>query len=85
MPRSQTLLKIEVFSMKLLTAAFSRLPEFQQLLSALEGGRSPMALSGAAAIHRVHAAAAIGLPTHGRLYTSPTPRDSFDSGMAGGG
>ena len=35
--------------MKLLTAAFSRLPEFQQLLSALEGGRSPMALSGAAA------------------------------------
>ena len=49
--------------MKLLTAAFSRLPEFQQLLSALEGGRSPMALSGAAAIHRVHAAAAIGLTT----------------------
>ena len=47
--------------MKLLTAAFSRLPEFQQLLSALEGGRSPMALSGAAAIHRAHIAAGIGL------------------------
>ena len=47
--------------MKLLTAAFSRLPEFQQLLSALEGGKSPAALSGAAAIHRCHTAAAIGL------------------------
>ncbi len=47
--------------MKLLTAALSRLPEFQQLLSALEGGRCPAALSGAAAIHRVHTAAAIGL------------------------
>ena len=49
--------------MKLLTAAFSRLPEFQSLLSALEGGRSPAALSGAAAIHRCHAAAALGLIT----------------------
>jgi len=48
---------------KLLTAALSRLPEFQQLLAALEGGRSPAALTGAAAIHRVHAAAAIGLTT----------------------
>ena len=47
--------------MKLLTAALNRIPEFQQLLSALEGGRSPMALSGAAAIHRVHIAAGIGL------------------------
>ena len=49
--------------MKLLTAALNRLPEFQQLLAALEGGQSPAALSGAAAIHRVHAAAAIGLTT----------------------
>ncbi len=47
--------------MKLLTAAVSRLTEFQQLLTALEGGRSPVALSGAAAIHRVHIAAGIGL------------------------
>ena len=49
--------------MKLLTAALSRLPEFEELLAALEGGRSPAALSGAAAIHRVHAAAYIGLTT----------------------
>ena len=49
--------------MKLLTAALSRLPEFEELLAALEGGRSPAALSGAAAIHRVHAAACIGLTT----------------------
>ncbi|MCI8912552.1 MAG: transcription-repair coupling factor [Lawsonibacter sp.] len=49
--------------MKLLTAAISRIPEFQQLLAALEGGRSPAALSGAAAIHRVHIAAGIGLIT----------------------
>ena len=49
--------------MKLLTAAVSRIPEFQQLLSALEGGRSPAALSGAAAIHRVHIAAGAGLIT----------------------
>ena len=47
--------------MKLLTAALNGMPEFQQLLSALEGGRSPAALSGAAAIHRVHIAAGIGL------------------------
>ncbi|MCI8303229.1 MAG: transcription-repair coupling factor [Lawsonibacter sp.] len=47
--------------MKLLTAALNRLPEFQQLLAALEGGRSPVALSGAAAIHRCHIAAGIGL------------------------
>ena len=49
--------------MKLLTAALNRLPEFGQLLAALEGGRSPVALSGAAAIHRCHIAAGIGLMT----------------------
>ena len=49
--------------MKLLTAALNRLPELQQLLTALEGGRSPVALSGTAAIHRAHAAAWIGLAT----------------------
>ena len=58
MPRSD---ENEVFHVKLLTAALNRIPEFQQLLSALEGGRSPAALSGAAAIHRVHIAAGIGL------------------------
>ena len=49
--------------MKLLTAALNGIPEFQQLLSALEGGRSPAALSGAAAIHRCHIAAGVGLIT----------------------
>ena len=49
--------------MKLLTAALNRLPEFGQLLAALEGGRSPVALSGVAAIHRCHIAAGIGLMT----------------------
>ncbi|NBI11911.1 transcription-repair coupling factor [Colidextribacter sp. OB.20] len=49
--------------MKLLTAALKRLPEFGQLLAALEGGRSPAALSGPAAIHRCHIAAGIGLMT----------------------
>ena len=49
--------------MKLLTAALNGMPEFQQLLSALEGGRSPAALSGAAAIHRCHIAAGVGLIT----------------------
>ncbi len=49
--------------MKLLTAAIRQIPEFQQLLTSLETNRTPAALSGAAAIHRVHAAAGIGLLT----------------------
>ncbi|MEA4933784.1 MAG: transcription-repair coupling factor [Lawsonibacter sp.] len=49
--------------MKLLTAALNRIPEFQQLLSAMEGGRCPVALSGVAAVHRAHMAAGIGLQT----------------------
>ena len=49
--------------MKLLTAALNRIPEFQQLLSAIEGGRCPVALSGVANIHRTHVAAGIGLMT----------------------
>ena len=49
--------------MKLLISALNRLPEFQELLACLEGGRSPVALSGAAAIHRVHLAAGVGLST----------------------
>ena len=49
--------------MKLLTAALNRIPEFQQLLSAMEGGRCPVALSGAANLHRTHIAAGIGLMT----------------------
>ena len=49
--------------MKLLTAALNRIPEFQQLLSAMEGGRCPVALSGVAAVHRTHIAAGVGLMT----------------------
>ena len=49
--------------MKLLTAALNRLPEFQELLACLEGGRCPVALSGVSAIHRVHIAAGVGLMT----------------------
>ena len=49
--------------MKLLTAALNRLPEFQQLVQAIEGGRSPAALSGVAAIHRAHIAAGLALVT----------------------
>ncbi|OUQ76895.1 transcription-repair coupling factor [Flavonifractor sp. An100] len=49
--------------MKLLTAACTRLPDVEQLLAALEGGRSPAALTGVAVVHRAHIAAAIGLRT----------------------
>ena len=49
--------------MQLLIDALNRIPEFQQLLSALEGGRSPAALSGVAAVHRTHMAAGIGTMT----------------------
>ena len=49
--------------MKLLTAALSRMPEFEQLLSAMEGGRCPVALTGVAAVHRAHVAAGVGLIT----------------------
>jgi transcription-repair coupling factor (superfamily II helicase) len=49
--------------MKLLTTALDRIPEFQQLLSAMEGGRCPVALSGVAAVHRAHLAAGVGRST----------------------
>ena len=62
--------------MKLLTAALSRLPEFEQLLTAVEGGRCPAALSGAAAVHRAHITAALGLKTERPIVEVPvlTPR-----------
>lgn len=50
--------------MQLLTAAVQQIPEFQQLLSAIEGGRCPAALSGVAAIHRAHVTAGLGLASH---------------------
>ncbi len=51
------------------------MPEFQELLAAVEGGRSPVALSGAAAIHRVHIAAGVGLMT-GRPVVMVCPGES---------
>ena len=63
--------------MQLLIDALNRIPEFQQLLSALEGGRSPAALSGVAAVHRAHMAAGIdvykrqGSAGGGRGYDGP--------------
>ena len=45
--------------MKLLTYALNDLPEFKQLLSAIDGGACPAAVSGLAAVHRAHLAAAL--------------------------
>ena len=50
-------------NMTLLAAAVSRLPEFQELIAAMEAGRCPVALSGVAAVHRTHVAAGIYLAT----------------------
>ena len=48
-------------NMQLLTASVSRLPEFEQLCAAIEGGACPVALSGVAAVHRAHIAAGLSL------------------------
>ena len=45
--------------MKALLPILNRVPEFQQLLDALDAGRSPAALSGLAPVHRAHFAAGI--------------------------
>lgn len=50
-------------NMTMLTAAISRLNEYQELIAAIEGGKCPVALSGAAAVHRAHIAAGIHLTT----------------------
>ena len=64
--------------MKLLTYTLNDLPEFKQLLSAIDGGACPAAVSGLAAVHRAHFAAALGLVT-GR----PTVVVCADEGEAG--
>ena len=51
--------------MELLRSVLKNLPEFQELTAALEGGKSPAAVSGLAAVHRAHFAAARG-PAPGR-------------------
>ena len=45
--------------MKLLACALNDLPEFRQLLTAIDGGACPAAVSGLAAVHRAHFAAAL--------------------------
>ncbi len=49
--------------MERLLTALEQLPEFEQLLSAMEAGRCPAAVSGLAAVHRAHFAAAIHCKT----------------------
>ena len=49
--------------MELLRSVLKSLPEFQELTAALEGGKSPAAVSGLAAVHRAHFAAALGQET----------------------
>ena len=46
--------------MNILRSVLQNLPEFQQLLAALDGGQSPAAVSGLGAVHRAHVAAALG-------------------------
>ena len=46
--------------MEILRSVLRELPEFQQLLAALDGGQSPVAVSGLAAVHGPHFAACLG-------------------------
>ena len=46
--------------MNILRSVLKNLPEFQQLLAALDQGASPAAVSGLGAVHRAHFAAALG-------------------------
>ncbi len=46
--------------MNILRSVLTNLPEFRQLLAALDGGQSPVAVSGLGAVHRAHFAAALG-------------------------
>ncbi len=49
--------------MKELLNILDRVPEFAQLVAALEGGRSPAAVSGLSPVHRAHFAAGLGAKT----------------------
>ena len=50
-------------NIQILTGAVSRLPEFEQLCAAMEGGGCPAVLSGVAAVHRAHIAAGLAQAT----------------------
>ena len=45
--------------MKLLNDILNNVPEFGQLLAAMDSGRCPVALSGLSAVHRAHFAAGV--------------------------
>ena len=45
--------------MKQLTQILSRLPEYRELCAKLDGGRSPVEVSGLSGVHRAHMAAAL--------------------------
>ena len=49
--------------MKLIPSVLRSVPEFQSLYAALEGGKSPVAVSGLSAVHRAHFAAALAEAT----------------------
>ena len=49
--------------MKLLTQILGKVPEFKQLLAAMDNGQCPAAVSGLSAVHRAHFAAALHLRT----------------------
>ena len=46
--------------MNILRSVLKNLPEFQQLVAALDGGQSPAAVSGLGAVHRAHFAGGMG-------------------------
>ena len=48
-----------VAAMKLLNDILNNVPEFGQLLAAMDSGRCPVALSGLSAVHRAHFAAGV--------------------------
>ena len=65
-----------------LTGVFSRLEEYPRLFSALKEGKTPLALSGLAAVHRAHLAAALHKDT-GRPLVLVCADDAEARRMAG--
>ena len=60
-----------VAAMKLLNDILNNVPEFGQLLAAMDSGRCPVALSGLSAVHRAHFAAGIRRDTGRPVIWSP--------------
>ena len=68
--------------MKLLTNLLESLPEYRRLLAAVDNGACPAAVSGLAAVHRAHAAAAVFQET-GRPVVLVCADESEGSRLAG--